>query len=165
MYIVQYQPNTNKKFRSTRCTLIIYISELSQEKKISLVIPFLFSPHAFGWSSWDILEIAKIQTEAYAIVLGDRCVDIRKQGLIQLKRLIDEEKSCWPSESNQADPLMVLTQMSSLALNSLATIMHYGNRTSGESPLIKALIKGDITTRLKYIQRQKTIGISRESFI
>ena len=50
---------------------------------------------------------------------------------------------------------MVLTQMSSLALNPLATIMHYGNRTSGESPLIKALIKGDITTRLKYIQRQK----------
>ena len=58
---------------------------------------------------------------------------------------------------------MVLTQMSSLALNSLATIMHYGNRTSGESPLIKALIKGDITTRLKYTQRQKTTGTSRES--
>ena len=50
---------------------------------------------------------------------------------------------------------MLLTQMSSLALNSLATIMHYGNRTSGESPLIKVLIKGDITTRLKYTQRKK----------
>ena len=28
----------------------ICISELYQEKKISLVIPILFSPYAFGWS-------------------------------------------------------------------------------------------------------------------
>ena len=79
----------------------IYISELYQEKKISLVIPILFSLHAFGWSMVQQLRYSQNSNEGvHHIVLGDRCVDIRKQRLIQLKCLIDEEKNCWASESN-----------------------------------------------------------------
>ena len=82
----------------------IYISELYQEKKIFLVIPILFSLHAFGWSMVQQLrylgDSQNSNEGVHHIVLGDRCVDIRKQGLIQPKCLIDEEKSCWASESN-----------------------------------------------------------------
>ena len=81
----------------------IYISELYQEKKISLVIPILFSLHAFGWSMVQQLRYLGDSQNSnggiHHIVLGDRCVDIRKQRLIQLKCLI-EEKSCWASEFN-----------------------------------------------------------------
>ena len=127
-----HRPNTNTKFRNTGYMALtnfrkyrmysinqiqihnseiqdvlskyIYISELYQEKKIFLVIPILFSLHAFGWSMVQQLRYLGDSQNSnggiHHIVLGDRCMAIRKQRLIQLKYLIDEEKSCWASESN-----------------------------------------------------------------
>ena len=73
----------------------IYISELYQEKKISLVIPILFSLHAFGWSMVQQLRYLGDSQNSnggiHHIVLGDRCVDIRKQRHIQLKCLMKKK--------------------------------------------------------------------------
>ena len=80
MYSINQIQIHNSEIRNHK---YIYISELYQEKKISLVIPILFSLHAFGWSMVQQLRYLGDSQNSnggiHHIVLGDRCVDIRKQ--------------------------------------------------------------------------------------